>query len=682
MFAQTFNYKNYINSIKINPDECLLPLFEAIINSIQSLEDKKDNTKGEILIKAIRDAQQTIKTENAPPYTPIVGFEVYDNGIGFTDERFKAFGDAFTDFNAKKGCKGIGRYTILACFGNMEVYSNFYENNKWYSREFRSDNGKKDNEKENNGDKKESNNQQLKTKISLNNYKKNFQNYINKKRLELEDISEAIIQHCLLYFIDNSMPTIKLYDEATRENPILLNDNYHNVIKLDKSAEQLKISNIKSEFTLNYIRNYSNKLHSFHLCANKREVGKKVKMSNYIPSFVQGLIDEQHKKYYLSVYVTGKFLDEKANNQRNEFMLPEKTEDKNVFDEISLGELFENLSNNVRTIYSGFIEAVDKEKNDRIRDYILNPKTPRLMYNHLLSIEGIFDDIPANVTDERLESELTGKVFLLEQKKTKAFNKAFKQKKYDKEEFGKIITGILREEVAFSKDRLVDLMVRRESVIKLFKKYLEWRSEDNCMLEEDLHNIIFTMGAETDTMPTDYHNLWLLDERFAFYHRTNSDKQLRTNSDFDIDSQKEPDLLIYDFPWAYSDNPSHINSLVIFEFKRPGRDMNNTNDRKLDEQVVGYFEKLMRSNAKNDKGILLNVADNTAKFGYVVCELNRDLIEYNTKWNGFKPTPHNTLYKINPDLNMYIEVMSYQTMIDSAEKRHNDFFQVLGINDL
>ncbi|MDL2311468.1 hypothetical protein LJC68_01135 [Bacteroidales bacterium OttesenSCG-928-B11] len=674
---QSINILNYIKSIKINPDEYLLPLLEVVVNAIQSIEDKTDNEKGQISIKAIRSPLQTIEFEDELPYNPIIGFEVYDNGVGFIQSRFSAFGDAFTDFNAKKGCKGIGRYTVLACFGSMEVNSTFFENGKWYNRAFRFDNAK-----ENNGNIKETDTQILKTKISLNNYKKEFISYITKNKIELIDIAENIIQHCLLYFIEDAMPAIKLYDEGTSKNPIFLNDIYRNVIKFDREPAQLKIDNIDSIFNLNYLKNYSNKAHSFHLCANKREVGKKTNMSNFIPSFVQSLIDEQQKKYYLSIYVTGDFLDEKANNQRNEFSVPLKKEQKTDFDEICLSELFDNLSDNVRQTYSNFIETADKEKNERIRNYILNGKTPRLAYKHLLNVSNIFDDIYANISDERLEAELAKKVFQLEQKRTKAFNKAFNKKKYDKEEFGKILTEVLREEAAFSQDKLADLMVRRKSVIKLFKQYLEWRSEENYMLEEDLHNIIFTMGAETDTMPIDYHNLWLLDERLTFYRRTNSDKQLRTNKDFDVNSQKEPDLLIYDFPWAYSDNPNNVNSLVLFEFKRPGRDMNTTKDKKLDSQVEGYFEKLMESKATNEKGRILNVQDNTAKFGYVICELHKELEEYNIKYNYFKKTPYGTLYKINPELNMYIEVMSYQTMVDFAEKRHDAFFQALGIHNL
>jgi len=81
------------------------------------------------------------------------------------------------------------------------------------------------------------------------------------------------------------------------------------------------------------------------------------------------------------------------------------------------------------------------------------------------------------------------------------------------------------------------------------------------MLEEDLHNIIFSMGAESKSMPNKYHNLWLLDERLTFNSYTTSDKQLRTNKHVDSDSQKEPDLMIYDFPWAYPDAPNNINSI-------------------------------------------------------------------------------------------------------------------------
>ena len=110
--------------------------------------------------------------------------------------------------------------------------------------------------------------------------------------------------------------------------------------------------------------------------------------------------------------------------------------------------------------------------------------------------------------------------------------------------------------------------------------------------------------------------------------------------------------------------------------------MNNSDDRKLDSQIQLYFEKLMFSKSKSDKGKLLNVEKPTPKFGYVVCELDKDLIDYNIDFNGFKKTPHGTLFKINEPLNQYIEAMSFEHMVDFAEKRHLAFFKALGIESI
>jgi hypothetical protein len=679
--GQTLNIKRFVEGIDIEPDEFMLPLHEVIVNSIQSIEDKVGGEKGTISIKVIRGKQLSLQGEFEEPYLPIEGFEVYDNGVGFQTKRYEAFDDAFTDINKSKGCKGVGRYTVLACFGSMEVDSTFEEKGVWQNRTFKFDelNGMTS---ENGNNLKTVNESPLKTVVKLNNYKKPFQDVINKNRIQLENIAESIIQHCLLYFISEEIPSIRLYNENESEKSIFVNDLYRSVVKFDKEVKSLKLKNLEQPFNLNYLRNYNNKTHSFHLCANKREVGKKTSVSNYIPSFVQGLQDEDEKKYFLSVYVTGEFLDSKANNQRNKFGIPLKEEDKNSFDEISLQELLTDVSDNVRTEYSEWITSAVKEKNQRISNYILNPEKPRLAYRHLLSVDNVFDDIPATASDERLESELHKKIFSLEQKRSKAFEKAFAKKKYDKKEFSEIIQNVLKEEAAFSIGKLADLMIRRKAIIKLFRQYLNWRDEGEYMLEEDLHNIIFTMGAETETMPKDFHNLWLLDERLNFHAYTTSDRPLKSNKHIKADSQKETDLLIYDFPWAYADNANRINSLVVFEFKRPGRDMKTAKDKKLDSQVSEYFEKLMESKSKSDKGKLLNIEDTTPKFGYIICDLHKDLVEYNIKNNYFKKTPYGTLYKINPELNQYFEVMSYEAMIDFAEKRHDAFFQALGIDNL
>ncbi len=680
VIEQKVNYKGLVNSLDIKPNEYLLPLYEVVVNSIQSLEDNiKEKNKSIIIVIHKEKLGHLGYEEIDDNYSGILGFTVSDNGVGFTDKRQTAFSTPYTNFNAEKGGKGMGRYTVLACFESLEIESEFLQEDKFYKRKYKFDNvvGL---QKEDDiiGEVLKNNN----TIVKLNNYRPDFFSYIKKNRIDINHVSDGIIQHCLLYFINDDCPTIRvLYDDQNIEDALVLNDIYKSVIKFESEPQKIKLenTNIEDEFTISYIKNFNGvQSHYLHLCANKRQVGERYSLSSYIPSFK--VLFEKDKRYHLSIYVESEFLNRKNNPQRNKFGFPDKDDKKNSFDEISLDGLFNALSQKIRTDYRDYIEEAEKEKSERIEKYILNPQKPRLRYRHLLGVDNIFDDIPINASDDTLEARLHEKEFKLEQKREKLFNRVFNKKKYDKEEFGSIVQEILKEEAAFSKDKLADLMIKRKSVIKLFQKYLEWRNDENFMLEEDLHNIIFTMGAESDNMPIEYHNLWLLDERFTFHSYTSSDIKTKSQKQLESQGNKEPDLFIYDVPWAYSDDIDKINSLVVFEFKKPGKELSSSTN--LDDLIIKYFGDLMESKARSRKGKLLNIEDNTPKFGYIICELNKDLIDRNVKWNGFKKSAFGHLYKINPELNMHIEVMTYEQMLDFAEKRHNTFFKALGIDAL
>lgn len=173
MARQSINIPAFVSNIEIEPDEFLLPLQEVVVNSIQSVEDKDKSVacKNTISIKVVRDEQKIIEGDNfTPPYKPIVGFEVIDTGVGFIDERFEAFNEVYTDINKAKGCKGVGRYSVLACFNNMHINSVFEENEKWFNRDFNFSTSK-GLIPEGDGAKSSSKEAKHITKVSLNNYK-------------------------------------------------------------------------------------------------------------------------------------------------------------------------------------------------------------------------------------------------------------------------------------------------------------------------------------------------------------------------------------------------------------------------------------------------------------------------------------------------------------------------------
>ena len=50
-----FDIKGHLNSIKLSTSKALWPLFEAVVNSIQSIEDSENKASGKITIFAERE---------------------------------------------------------------------------------------------------------------------------------------------------------------------------------------------------------------------------------------------------------------------------------------------------------------------------------------------------------------------------------------------------------------------------------------------------------------------------------------------------------------------------------------------------------------------------------------------------------------------------------------------------
>lgn len=108
-----------------------------------------------------------------------------------------------------------------------------------------------------------------------------------------------------------------------------------------------------------------------------------------------------------------------------------------MFEGLCLQDIFNEISSNVKTEYKDVIEKAEKEKDNRVRNYILDKNRPRLAYRHLIGIEGAFENIPADATDERIEAELHKKHSNWN-KRTKAFNKAFAKKNMTEKSFRKL----------------------------------------------------------------------------------------------------------------------------------------------------------------------------------------------------------------------------------------------------
>src|SRR5687768_3833142 len=114
--------KSKVEEISLRPYEFLLPLYEVIVNSIISINHKKSTEKGLITIQLERESpdglfkEELIVDKNGEMLPAhISSITVKDNGIGFNDENFRSFTTAYSPHYKEEGCKGVGRFTMLAC---------------------------------------------------------------------------------------------------------------------------------------------------------------------------------------------------------------------------------------------------------------------------------------------------------------------------------------------------------------------------------------------------------------------------------------------------------------------------------------------------------------------------------------------------------------------------------------
>ena len=129
----TISVAGQVGQIKLAQSKALWPLFETIINSIQSLEDTVEPQKT-IIIEALRDPHVQTRFDNNGTKTEepshFEGFIVTDNGNGFNQENYKSFLEPYSQLKVKKGCKGIGRFLWLKAFDEITINSTYTENGK------------------------------------------------------------------------------------------------------------------------------------------------------------------------------------------------------------------------------------------------------------------------------------------------------------------------------------------------------------------------------------------------------------------------------------------------------------------------------------------------------------------------------------------------------------------------
>lgn len=666
--------ENIVETVDLTAKDALLPIYECVVNSIISLK-QTDNPKKEIQVKIIRGghpAQPTL--ENLKTIETVI---ITDNGVGFTERNIKSFETPFSKTNKEHGCKGVGRFTVLAAFKKMVIKSNYVEIGQWKYREFECDS-------ENEITPiifQDSNDHELKTQVHL----IDCFNPIIKDRtaVSVQAIAEEIMRHCLIYYLSGDLPTIKVFDQEN-EQIAVVNELFEKVSKENERNFEIEGLQFKAYITKT-LKEGNRKNHYSYLCANSRVVGQPYSISK-INSLFSFPVFRDSNYYFLDVYIVSDYLNKHVYNARNGFSIPASVENR-LFDYtnlVSLEEIGKKLAEVLTEEYQGFVKDTIDRNEKAIKQYVAE-KAPR--YQNLIKDSSVIKSIPPNLSEDKLEEHLYRASYQARKSIEKKVQDFIESKQVNEDTIENIKKDI-KEKTAYDSDSLADYMMRRRAIIELFDKFLEADKEGKYKLEQDIHNLIFPMGVTNDDVSYESHNLWLLDERFLTYKFVASDKSITSYSQ--KKSGKEPDILMmqespqmFDNPISFGDRSSgDLNSMVVFEFKRPGEVAHQKKKSnflwEFSELIEPYFDEfLYKPDKKNYKGKHVVVRKETPKFGYIIVDvLPQQLEQYNLD-KGWQKTPFGTFYKMVSGKNLHIEVMTFSKLLEYAKNRHSPFFDKL-----
>lgn len=661
----TMNIAGHVDRLSLSEAKALWPLFEAVVNSIQSLEDSNiENKQIEIIAERQKDKQLNVSGEKEQ--THFENFIITDNGNGFNDENYHSFLEAYSKLKVAKGCKGIGRFLWLKAFERVEVKSQFVSNDAIYSREFSFDkvNGvePENNLKELHGNTFGENN----TSISLIGMKANYRDAVS---VSLEGMAHKIIEHCLPYFVVDRCPEIVLSDnEGERIN---LNHLYYNEFKDRLNQDRFTIKD--QDFCLYHMMvSEGADKHELHLCANNREV-KPVELKKKIPDLAKKINAEDGNFYYVG-YLTGAYLDSIVNTDRYEFNFI----DAPLLNSIGEEEIVEKAVGYIKLYLSGDIQKIADDKRKQIDEFVHHKKP---QYRYLLNEKPeIYELIPAGLSEEKLAMELFRHEQLWEleiAKKKERIEARRKELSTNDDSYMSLFKDYCSSVTKLSQASLAEYVVRRKAVLEILDKALEQDDDGSYSLEARIHSIICPMQITSDDVSFDEMNLWIIDDRLAYHHFLASDKKIKSLPIIESTVEKRMDIGVFDTALSYSPDDENLNSITIIELKRPMRNNLASDDNNPINQVLGYVSDIKNGSVKKASGRPFGNVSNAAFYCYVIGDLS-DTMESAAKYAGLIKTPDGEGYfGYNQAFGAYVEVISYNKLIKDAKRRNQVLFDKL-----
>ena len=404
-------------------------------------------------------------------------------------------------------------------------------------------------------------------------------------------------------------------------------------------------------------------------------------LTNKIAGLYGRLRDETSAEFTYVCYLSSNFLDEHVRADRTAFDLDERVAGEAILDDISLDDIRAAVLAEVERLLTEPLAMAREEGKARVTDFV-SRRAPR--YRPVLSrLETLGVTVDPTIKDQDLELLLHRNLQKLEADALAQTQTVFAEVgSLPFEDYKESLTRYLDTINDINQSDLAAYVSRRRVILDILTRLIATNEHGNYSREDAIHSLLMPMRTESNEIGTDASNLWILDERLAFHDYLASDKTLKSMPITGSDSTKEPDLLatrLVDSPVLAADGKTMpLPSIVVVEIKRPMR--NDASEGKDPiAQTLDYVKRVRAGGVKTGQGRPIPESQNAPAFCYIVADITPTMVSRCELANLRRAHDGLGCFGFNEPAKVYIEVTSFDRLVNVATERNRAFFDKLGL---
>jgi hypothetical protein len=668
-----------LRNTSLPKSRALLPLFEAVVNAIQAVPDESgfDAGTADIEVRIVRGPQIGFEFELATQSAyvePITAFIVRDNGVGFDDRNMESFQTLDTEYKPPNGGRGVGRLLWLKAFDKVEV-SSVYLDEDWSFKErdftFTAAHGiSQDSVRDARG-------KETGTEVRLLGFRDMYQKSAPKNVLP---IAKAILEHCLWYFVrPGGAPHIIVTDGCDSVDLNLLCEEY-----MLASSKTETVSCKGRPFYLTHLRLKAGSRPNPELnwCAANRVVFEE-NLSGKIAG-LHGKLRDGAGEFLYACFLESPYLDASVRPERTGFEIPDASDEEIIDpDELSMAEIRAEVLAEVKKYLHENLDEVLKAGRARVEDFVAK-KAPR--YRPILGrLSSDKLGVDPGIGDKDLELQLHRHLADIEAELIEEGQEVLQGQYMQGEEYSEKLRDYLEKVDDVKKSDLAAYVSRRRVILDLLDKAIQADRNGRYAREDVVHRLIMPMRTTSNEAPESASNLWVIDEGLAFHDYLASDKPIGSMPITGSSSALEPDVLalqVYDQPIlvAQAREGTSLASIVVVEIKRPMRnDVAPGPEKDPVAQALRYLKQVRDGKVMTASGRPVLGQENIPGFCYVIADLTQTLKDRCME-SDLQMTPDRRgFFGYNNNFKAYVEVISFDRLLDMAHRRNRAFFDRLGL---